>query len=467
MFRKRQKETLLVVENNEKNTALKVWRILFVSALLILGGLLGYQAGAAIVTWVSNPNTTNPFVIASRDSLEAGSGRTTALVAFTLLGVLFARLVSTPAFRRLVQAGDRLKEMKPNEKVATFSGVLIGLLLTVMLRSAFSNIMGVWVTAVVGGVLVYLGIVATWSMKDEMRIFLPGSAALPADGKEAMPEQCKILDTNVIIDGRVADICRTGFIEGPIYVPGFVLDELQHIADSADSLKRARGRRGLDILNQMRTELDMKIRTYDNTDPGDRDEVDAKLVKLAKKLNGKIVTNDYNLNKVAELQGVPVLNINELANAVKPIVLPGEEMVVTIIKEGKEQNQGVAYLEDGTMIVVEGGRRRIGETLPVVTSSVLQTVAGKMIFANIRGDEDGDEEGGLRVYPRGGPRNRPPQHRSPLGEAHQVSADWAVETAATNARNLPSQVNTEFCMSPRRWTLCFCCSGFNRPIPTD
>jgi len=406
----RQKDTLLALENNDhKNnyTALKIWRLLFVSALLVLGGILGFQLGQLIVAWVSNPVSTNSFVVASRESLGSGSGRTTALAAFTLLGMLVARLVSSPAFRKLVQAGDRLREMKPNEKVATFFGVVIGLLLTIMLRSAFP-IMGVWFTVVAGGVLVYLGIVATWSMKDELRIFMPGSTVPPADGKEVLPEQCKILDTNVIIDGRVADICRTGFIEGPIYVPGFVLDELQHIADSADGLKRARGRRGLDILNQMRTELDMKVRTYDNTDPNDRDEVDAKLVKLAKKLNGKIVTNDYNLNKVAELQGVPVLNINELANAVKPIVLPGEEMVVTIIKEGKEQNQGVAYLEDGTMIVVEGARRRIGETLPVVTSSVLQTVAGKMIFANIRGSEEEEEgyDSNLRAYPRGGPRRK-------------------------------------------------------------
>ena len=396
-------------------TAIKIWRLIFVSALLILGALLGYQLGQFIVSSFSNPASTNAFVIASKDTLASGSGRATALVAFTLLGMLVARLVSAPAFLWLVRAGDRLREMKPNEKVATFVGVMVGLLLTIMLRSAFVTIMGFWATLVVGGVLIYLGIVATWSMKDELRIFLPGPAPLPADGKEVLPEQCKILDTNVIIDGRVADICRTGFIEGPIYVPGFVLDELQHIADSADSLKRARGRRGLDILNQMRTENDMQVRTYDNTDPNDRDEVDAKLVKLAKKLRGKIVTNDYNLNKVAELQGVPVLNINELANAVKPIVLPGEEMVVTIIKEGKEQNQGVAYLEDGTMIVVEGGRRRIGETLPVVTSSVLQTVAGKMIFANIRGEEDGEEDdGGLRVYPRGGP----PQDRRTGGRRY-------------------------------------------------
>ena len=398
----------------DNQTAIKIWRGIFVTALLVLGGILGFVLGQAIVAAVSDPNSTNAFVVASRDSLGTGAGRVTALAAFILLGILVALLISARAFLWLVRAGDRLRDMQPNEKVATFVGVLVGLLLTVMLRSAFP-IMGVWFTVVVGGVLVYLGIVATWSMKDELRIFLPGSAPLPADGKEVIPEQVKILDTNVIIDGRVADICRTGFIEGPIYVPGFVLDELQHIADSADGLKRARGRRGLDILNQMRTELDMQIRTYDNTDPNDRDEVDAKLVKLAKKLHGKIVTNDYNLNKVAELQGVPVLNINELANAVKPIVLPGEEMVVTIIKEGKEQNQGVAYLEDGTMIVVEGGRRRIGETLPVVTSSVLQTVAGKMIFANIRGEDDGEEdEGGLRVYPRGGP----PQDRRSGGRRY-------------------------------------------------
>ena len=387
-------------------TAIKVWRLIFVSALLVLGGIAGFRAGNLIVGWLNNPASTNSYIVASRDSLKGATAQTTALIAFTLLGILFARLISTPAFRKLVQAGDRLHQMKPNEKVATFTGVLVGLLLTIMLSVAFP-IIGTGGTLVVGIVLVYLGVVATWSMKDDLRIILPGSGPVTADGKDILPEQCKILDTNVIIDGRVADICRTGFIEGPIYVPGFVLDELQHIADSADSLKRARGRRGLDILNQMRTELKMMIRTYDNVDQNDRDEVDAKLVKLAKKLGGKIVTNDYNLNKVAELQGVPVLNINELANAVKPVVLPGEEMLVTIIKEGKEMNQGVAYLDDGTMIVVEGGRRRIGETLSVVTSSVLQTVAGKMIFANIRGDVVEEEEGangGIRAYPRSGPR---------------------------------------------------------------
>ncbi|TCO69674.1 PIN/TRAM domain-containing protein [Marinisporobacter balticus] len=190
----------------------------------------------------------------------------------------------------------------------------------------------------------------------------------------------KVLDTSVIIDGRIADITRTGFVEGPIVIPEFVLEELRHIADSSDSLKRARGRRGLDILNLIRKELAVEVQITDK-DFEDVAEVDIKLLKLAQFMGGKVVTNDYNLNKVAELQGVPVLNINELANAVKPVVLPGEEMVVQVIKEGKESGQGVAYLDDGTMIVVEGGRKHIGQTMGVLVTSVLQTAAGRMIFA--------------------------------------------------------------------------------------
>lgn len=204
----------------------------------------------------------------------------------------------------------------------------------------------------------------------------------PATTTKAAPtkREHKILDTSVIIDGRIADICRTQFLEGTLVIPEFVLEELQHIADSSDLLKRNRGRRGLDILNRIQKERDVKVLIYEG-DFEDMTEVDSKLVKLAKVLGGKVVTNDYNLNKVCELQGVPVLNINDLANAVKPIVLPGEEMVVQLIKEGKEHGQGVAYLDDGTMIVVEGGRSYIGLTLEVVVTSVLQTSAGRMIFA--------------------------------------------------------------------------------------
>jgi uncharacterized protein YacL len=190
----------------------------------------------------------------------------------------------------------------------------------------------------------------------------------------------KVLDTSVIIDGRIFDICQTGFVEGSLIIPTFVLAELRHIADSSDSLKRNRGRRGLDVLNKIQKELNIEVQISDRDFP-DISEVDSKLLKLAQVLNGKVVTNDYNLNKVAEFHGVPVLNINELANAVKPVVLPGEEMRVQIIKDGKESGQGVAYLDDGTMIVVEGGRRFIGETKDVIVTSVLQTAAGRMIFA--------------------------------------------------------------------------------------
>lgn len=190
----------------------------------------------------------------------------------------------------------------------------------------------------------------------------------------------KVLDTSVIIDGRIFDICQTGFVEGPLVIPNFVLDELRHISDSADSLKRNRGRRGLDVLNKIQKELDIETQIYEG-DFKEIQEVDSKLLKLAQTLNGKVITNDFNLNKVAEFQGVPVLNINELANSIKPVVLPGEEMKIVIVKEGKEASQGLAYLDDGTMIVVEGGRKFIGEQKTVIVTSVLQTAAGRMIFA--------------------------------------------------------------------------------------
>ncbi len=190
----------------------------------------------------------------------------------------------------------------------------------------------------------------------------------------------KILDTSVIIDGRIADICQTNFLEGTIIIPQFILGELQHIADSSDALKRNRGRRGLDILNRIQKELPVEVEIY-NGDFEDVPEVDSKLVRLAQLIDGIVVTNDFNLNKVCDFQGVPVLNINDLANAVKPVVIPGEELVVQVIKDGKEKRQGVAYLDDGTMIVVEDGKDYIGDTIEVIITSVLQTSAGRMIFA--------------------------------------------------------------------------------------
>jgi uncharacterized protein YacL len=198
--------------------------------------------------------------------------------------------------------------------------------------------------------------------------------------RSAGPERrYKILDTSVIIDGRIADVCETGFVDGTLVIAQFVLKELQLVADSADSMKRNRGRRGLDILQRIQKMSGVEVMISDVDFPEIR-EVDLKLIELARTLQGKIVTNDFNLNKVAQLRGVEVLNVNELANSLKPVVLPGEMMKVFILKEGKEYNQGVAYLDDGTMVVVDNARKMIGKTIDVVVTSVLQTTAGKMIF---------------------------------------------------------------------------------------
>jgi uncharacterized protein YacL len=212
-------------------------------------------------------------------------------------------------------------------------------------------------------------------------------------GEKQSRKSYKILDTSVIIDGRIADIAETGFLDGIIVTPQFVLRELQLVADSADSLKRNRGRRGLDILQRLQKMALVQIQIVEDDFPAVR-EVDLKLIELAKLYEGKIITNDFNLNKVAQLQGVEVLNINELANSLKPIVLPGETMKVFILKEGKEYNQGVAYLDDGTMVVVDNARKMIGKTIDISVTSVLQTTAGKMIFGKW------DERAMARTEPR-------------------------------------------------------------------
>ena len=223
----------------------------------------------------------------------------------------------------------------------------------------------------------YLGMVIAMRGKDEFNIIIP----YVRFARQDQSEEIIILDTSVIIDGRIVDIIATHFIEGRFLVPRFVLRELQQIADSQDPLKRNRGRRGLDILNRMQKGTDIEVKINEEDFPEIRD-VDAKIVKLGKLLSAKVLTNDFNLNKIAQLEGVVVLNINDLANALKPVVLPGEEMTVKITREGKEYNQGVAYLEDGTMIVVDNARNMIGQTATVVVTSVLQTSAGRMIFAN-------------------------------------------------------------------------------------
>ncbi len=227
------------------------------------------------------------------------------------------------------------------------------------------------------GFLVYAVLMAL-GFRAGVRLW-PGERPEVSEKSGACP---KILDTSVIIDGRVLEISRTGFLEGDLIVPSFVLDELRHIADSTDPLRRARGRRGLDMLRKMQEEMGSALRVEDV--PQEDAEVDVRLLRLAAATGGAVMTNDYNLNKVAGVAGVPVLNVNELAGAIRPAVLPGEEMPVRIVREGKEPGQGVAYLDDGTMVVVENGRRRVGETLDAEVTTVLQTSAGRMIFARVK-----------------------------------------------------------------------------------
>jgi len=233
----------------------------------------------------------------------------------------------------------------------------------------------------VGAVLfAYLGM-AVMSMRQKDIFSLVGSRFASTDGGGSQSEERPVLlDTSVVIDGRIADITQTGFISGTILVPRFVLNELQHIADSADALRRNRGRRGLDMLNRLKEESVVPVRITDMEVEGGRD-VDDKLIMLAKSLRCRIITNDYNLNRVAQLQGVAVLNINELANAVKSVLLPGETIEVKIIQEGKELGQGVGYLDDGTMIVVEEGRPYLSQTIPVIVKKVLQKAEGRLVFA--------------------------------------------------------------------------------------
>jgi uncharacterized protein YacL len=263
-------------------------------------------------------------------------------------------------------------------------GLIIGLVIAVLLGAPMKNIplVGPYIPIAFSFLFGYLGLSVGIKKKEELTGLLSVWKSGSKQGRDGGKSSYKVLDTNVIIDGRISDICRTGFLDGILIIPRFVLEELQHIADSSDLLRRNKGRRGLDILNQMRKEQGIKIEIRDFDGVDNKKDVDYRLIQVCKRLGCPVVTNDYNLNKVAELVGVRVLNINDLANAVKPLFLPGEEISgVDVIRDGKEAGQGVAYLEDGTMIVIEGGKRHIGQRINVVVTSVLQTSAGRMIFA--------------------------------------------------------------------------------------
>lgn len=274
-----------------------------------------------------------------------------------------------------------LQKLTLYELVVSSIGLVVGLVIANLVAIPIKDIaiIGTPISIAANILFSCLGVAIAAGKKNEN--LFDSVKSRVAGGKEGthLPEP-KILDTSVIIDGRIVDICRSGFIEGELVVPSFVLEELRHIADSQDALKRNKGRRGLDVLNMIQKDLEFPVR-IEHAEVNSDSEVDSALLKLAQKLDGKVLTIDFNLNKVANFQGVPVLNINELANAVKPIALPGEDMTVQVIKDGKENGQGIGYLDDGTMIVIDGGRRHIGESLNVTVTSILQTAAGRMIFA--------------------------------------------------------------------------------------
>lgn len=322
------------------------------------------------------------------------------IIGIIIFGIIFyavSPFIIKVVWKTIELMESGLQKIPTNEIIISVSGLIIGLIIANLLVSSFTRLLtGNTVLSLIGSITslivnIIFGIlgvnIALKKREDFYNIFTFlkkfGKDKKSKGDTKSATQIPKILDTSVIIDGRIFDILKTGFVEGPIVIPGFVLEELRHIADSSDALKRTRGRRGLDILNQIQKELPLTVEISEK-DFENIQEVDSKLLKLGQMTGGKIITNDFNLNKVAEFQGVAVLNINELANAIKPVVIPGEEMHIQIVKDGKESGQGVAYLDDGTMIVVESGRKYVGEIVDVIVTSVLQTAAGRMIFAKIK-----------------------------------------------------------------------------------
>ncbi|MBM2826555.1 MAG: domain nuclease [Dehalococcoidia bacterium] len=305
------------------------------------------------------------------------------VLAAGAVGLLVTPYITVKPFR---WATTQIKQLPPTVLFAASIGLFVGLIMSALLAVPLSMLPGYFGTfapLAASLLLAYLGttlmVIRERDMVQMVTSYMPSSVSQNRNGSPGTDKL--IVDTSAIIDGRIADISKTGFLRGTLVIPRFILDELRHIADSSDSLRRNRGRRGLEMLNKLQKESDVPIEIWDAT-VGDAVDVDAKLVLLGRLLKAPIITNDFNLNRVAELQGVRALNINELANAVKSIVLPGEEIMVRVIQEGKETGQGVGFLDDGTMVVVEGGRRFINSSdTNIVVTRVLQTVAGRMIFA--------------------------------------------------------------------------------------
>lgn len=324
------------------------------------------------------------------------SGVSLAILGFIVgLGVL---TYSQRAFQRL---GGGWSQLSSGNKVTAFLGIFVGLVASVPFMFLLNQVVSSNVLVLMVSMII---LIAGFSI-GSIYVLRSMDDILPWNRTQTRKRSgIKILDTNVIIDGRIYDVARSGFLEGQLYVPGFVLSELQFIADSHDPLRRQRGRRGLDVLRHLQADFQLEVKTYDHYAGPPNVEVDAKLVRLARAIGGDIVTNDFNLNRVAELQDIKVLNLNDLSLALRPNVLPKETLNLPVSREGNQPNQGVGYLEDGTMVVVENGKRFIGETIKVVVTQVIQTERGKMIFG--QPDDDGwEEDTNHRPRPMG-PRGR-------------------------------------------------------------
>lgn len=340
---------------------------------------IGFMAGTFFVT---------DFILDIAWGINSGTVWLTSIISATIVVGILSVLTAPGAINGLSKFAykviNRVSRMPARELLGGTIGLILGLLIATLIGSSVSTWKyGSIVVLVFSLFMGYIGLMVGIKKNEELISLFTRktvSKEKPTKGDFKISCQPKLLDTSVIIDGRIADIYQTGFIDGPLVMPGFILNELKHVADSSDPLKKNRGRRGLDIINKLRKDFEDQIIMVEK-DYEDVKEVDVKLIRLAMEMNGAILTNDFNLNKMAQVQNVLVLNINELSNAVKTVVLPGEELVVRILKEGKEAEQGIAYLEDGTMIVVEGGWEFEGVTLTVVVTSVLQTSAGRMIFA--------------------------------------------------------------------------------------
>lgn len=378
-----------------------MFRRLFRVFFTVLGGLIGYEAFELSRYMLEK---------AGGSVVEGGISQSEQLwigIFFVFIfGLLFYRMAPALTRKTRIVADNiesDLQGISPSAMVGGTVGLILGMVIAYLLTQIYQDVITqkslyLTVTILLYATMAFLGAVIG-SKKGAELIAMYTSNKRMQQTKAAAEENSygysakdkksqrvpKILDTSVIIDGRILEIMKTGFLEGPIVIPEFVLVELRHIADSSDGLKRNRGRRGLDILNKIQTEYGIEIYNTDSEKAlKEIPEVDVKLLKLAQIMKGKVVTNDFNLNKVAVIKGVPVLNINELANALKPMVIPGETMTVALIKQGKDHSQAIGYLDDGTMIVVEDGRRQIGQTVDINVTSVLQTAAGRMIFGKIK-----------------------------------------------------------------------------------